>query len=533
MQYPAAMDVVPLLAAFVLGFGVRLIGLPPLVGYLTAGFALHAFGYESTEAIESIADLGVLLLLFGIGLKLQLRTLARPEVWVTTTGFAAGGTAIVAVFLLGVGALGMPLAQDLDLRSAVIVGFAFSFCSTVFAVKALEQVNESSSLPGRIAVGVLILQDIFAVVFLVAVESGRPSAWALIAVPGLVALRPFLGWVLARSDHGEVVVLLGFTLAVGVGAGLFDLVGLKPDLGALLTGLLLASHPRASEMADRLLAFKDLFLVAFFLSIGLGGTPSWSALAIAVLVLLAVPMRSLGLFLLFTRFRLRARTALHASLTLSTYSEFGLIVAAAALGADLLDQAWVSTIAVAVAASFVVASVANGNRYRVYQRWTSSFTRFEIQPPIPEDAIIEVADRRVLIFGMGRVGTGAYDEIVARSGSLVIGVDRSEEVAAMHRSQGRDVIRGDALDRDFWERVRLHPDFDLVVAAMGNHRANIECVKRIREFLPAVRIASIATYPDQQRELQAAGVDIARNLYEEAGQALADDALAEVPLGDP
>lgn len=521
------MAVVALLAAYVAGFAARAVGLPPLVGYLAAGFGLYAFGYETNDTIDTVSDIGVLLLLFGIGLKLRLRTLARPEVWVTTTVFSLAGTVIVAALLVGLGALGLPLAADLDFSTALIVGFAFSFSSTVFAVKALERLNESAALAGRIAVGVLILQDVFAVGFLVAVESGFPSPWALAAVLALVGLSPILGWLLDRTDHGELMVLFGFALAVGAGAGLFEVVGLKPDLGALVIGLLLARHPRASEMADRLLAFKDLFLVGFFLSIGLGGTPPPAGIFIGAVLLLILPMRSLGLFVLLTRFRLRARTSLHASLTLSTYSEFGLIVAAAALAANRLDQAWVSTIAVAVAGSFVLSSVASPNRYRIYERWSERLGRFELHPPLASDAIIDIADTRILIFGMGRVGTGAYDEVIARIGHVVMGVDRSEETIATHESRGRSVIRGDALDRDFWERIRLHPDIELVVAAMGNHQANLECVKRIREFLPAVRIAAIATYGDQVEELQRAGVDVARNLYEEAGQALADDALVD------
>jgi len=518
-------EAVPLIVAFLLGFGAKAIGLPPLVGYLAAGFSLYAFGFESTETIDWIADLGVLLLLFGIGLKLRPRTLARPEVWVTTTVFGAVGTLSFATLLLGLGALGIPLAADLDMKSAAIAGFSFSFCSTVFAVKALERTNETASLAGRVAVGVLVLQDVFAVAFLVAVEPGTMSGWAILAVPALVAFRPILGWLLARSDHGELLVLFGFAVALGVGAGVFDLVGIKPDLGALLVGFLLAGNARASEMADRLLGFKDLFLVAFFLSIGLGGAPSPAGLAIGAVVLLAVPVRSLVLFVLFTRFRLRARTALHASLTLSTYSEFGLIAASAALSAGLLDQAWVSTIAVVVAASFVSASAANAARYRLYGRWSSRLAGFELEPPIPEDAIIDIDDQRILVFGMGRVGIGAYDEIVERAGPVVVGVDRDGDQVEKLRSQARNVIRGDALDRDFWERIRLHPDVELVVAATGNHQANLECIRRVREYLPSVRIASIATYPDDVQELKDAGVDVARNLYQEAGQALADDAL--------
>ena len=86
------------------------------------------------------------------------------------------------------------------------------------------------------------------------------------------------------------------------------------------------------------------------------------------------------------------------------------------------------------------------------------------------------------------------------------------------------MVRGDALDRDYWERVRFHPEVELVIAAMSSHGANLECVRRIREFLPSTRIAAIARFPDQLTELCDAGVDVARNLYEEAGQALADDA---------
>jgi Trk K+ transport system NAD-binding subunit len=110
----------------------------------------------------------------------------------------------------------------------------------------------------------------------------------------------------------------------------------------------------------------------------------------------------------------------------------------------------------------------------------------------------------------------------------VLGVDVDEAKLLRHIGRGRNVIRGDALDRDFWERVRLHPDIEFAVVTMGRHHANVECVKRVREFLPDVRIAAVANYPDQVAELQAVGVDVARNLHEEAGQALADDALGAV-----
>ena len=442
--------------------------------------------------------------------------------------FAAVATGIVGSLLLAIGALGIPLARDLDPGTAALVGFALSFSSTVFAVQALERTDESESLAGRTAVGVLILQDIFAVAFLVVAGGTWPSPWALLVIPAFVLLRPVAGWFLDHSGHGEVLVLLGFTIAVGVGAGVFELLDLKPDLGALVAGILLSGHSRSGEMADRLLSFKDLFLVGFFLSIGLAGAPSAAAWGVGLLFVLLLPAKTFGFLGLFTRFRLRSRTSFHASLTLSTFSEFGLIVGAAALAEGLVDQVWVSTLAVAVAGSFVVAAVADSHRYELYDRWFGWLKRLERRPTLVEDSILDCGNARVIVFGMGRVGTGAYDEIVERRGAVAVGVERDADRVAMHHENARNVVRGDALDRDYWERVRFHPEVELVIAAMSNHSANLECVHRIRKFLPDARIAAIARYPDQIAELCAAGVTVARNLYEEAGQALADDAATDV-----
>ncbi len=518
------MDVAFILAAFGLGFAAALLRLPPLVGYLAAGFVLHAFGYETTDGIDLIADFGVYLLLFGIGLKLRLRTLARPEVWAGAGIHMAVTSAAIGSLFLVLGALGLPLAAGLTPARAALVGFAFSFSSTVFAVKALEDRNESGSVPGRIAIGILIVQDIFAVLFLTLAVDEPPSIWAIPVVIAVVAARPLYGWILDRSGHGELLILLGFALAIGVGAGTFDQVGLKPDLGALVVGLTLASHRRAAELAETLLGFKDILLVGFFLSIGLGGAPGPAAIAVAAIVLVVIPVKTAGYVALLSRFRLRSRTAWHASATLANYSEFGLIVAAVGVEQAWLDQQWASAIAVAVAASYAVAAPINTARYTIYQRASARLVRLERHPIRTDDALIEPGDARVIVFGMGRVGAGAYDELVRRRGEVVLGVDRRDEALKANRAAGRAMVRGDALDSDFWDRIRLHPGTELVVLAMGDHRANLEGVRRVKQFLPNVRIAASATFPDEVTELEQAGVDVARNLYGEAGQGLADDA---------
>jgi predicted Kef-type K+ transport protein len=517
-------DLAFILAAFALGFLASWVGLPPLVGYLAAGFVLHALGYESTSGIDAIADAGVLLLLFGIGLKLKLKTLARPAVWATASIHMMATTVLIGGLLVALGVIGLPLVTDLDLAQTALVGFALSFSSTVYAVKALEDRNEASSLSGRIAVGILIVQDIFAVGFLVASAGELPSLWAIPVVVAIIAARPVYGFVLDRTGHGELLILFGVFLAIGVGAGAFEWAGLKPDLGALLIGLTLANHPRAGELSSQLLGLKDILLIGFFLSIGLEGTPDVGSVVVAAIVLLLLPLKVAGFLALIPRFRLRARTGWHTSVSLATFSEFGLIVVAAGVNEGLLESQWAAVVAVAVAVSFAVAAPANRARYEIYRRWSRHLERLERHPLQPEDALIDPGDARILVFGMGRVGAGAYDELVKRQGEVVVAVDRSNGVVGANVAAGRHVVRGDALDSDFWERVRLHPHVDLVVMAMNDHRANVEAVRRVKTFIPEVRIAAAASYPDEVAELREAGVDVARNLLSEAGQGLADDA---------
>ena len=126
------MDPAWIAIAFALGFAVRLVGLPPLVGFLAAGFVLRAMGVENTETLQTIADTGVLLLLFSLGLKLKLSSLARTEVWGTATVHMATTVALFGLGIWGLGAAGFSVFAGLDLPTSLLLGFALSFSSTVF-----------------------------------------------------------------------------------------------------------------------------------------------------------------------------------------------------------------------------------------------------------------------------------------------------------------------------------------------------------------------------------------------------------------
>jgi predicted Kef-type K+ transport protein len=319
------MDPILIAVAFVLGFAAQQIGLPPLVGFLVAGFALGAAGFDAGPMLSQIADLGVILLLFSIGLKLNVGTLLKPEVW---AGATLHMLVTVVLFGLGIFALstaGVHMFAGLDLATSALVAFALSFSSTVFAVKALEEKGEMQSMHGRVAIGILIIQDIIAVIFITLSTGKVPSLWAL-ALFALIPLRPVFFRLIDRCGHGELVPLFGLFAALVLGAASFELVGLKPDLGALVLGVMLSKHTRAGEISDSLLGFKDIFLVGFFLNIGLSGSLSLEAILVALLFVVALPFKVALFFVLLTRFRLRARSSSLASLGLATYSEFGLIV---------------------------------------------------------------------------------------------------------------------------------------------------------------------------------------------------------------
>jgi Trk K+ transport system NAD-binding subunit len=126
---------------------------------------------------------------------------------------------------------------------------------------------------------------------------------------------------------------------------------------------------------------------------------------------------------------------------------------------------------------------------------------------------------------MGRVGAGAYDGLVSARGPVVLGVDRRDITVEQNVEVGRNVIRGDALDSEFWARLQLHAEIDVVILAMSDHEANLEAVQQVRSFQPDVAILATAVFADEAVELGAAGADEVRNLYDEVGQGLTDNAL--------
>lgn len=481
-----------LVVAFILGFLMRLIGLPPMLGFLLAGFALNAMGVENNSTLERFATLGILLLLFTIGLKLNIRSLFRKHVWQGGAGHMLMTVIIFSGFLFLFRYIGFGHFNELTGEAIILISFALSFSSTVFAVKVLEEKGEMQSLMGKTAISILIIQDILAVIFLTFSKGTFPSAWALLLI-GFPLLRKPLLWLLNRSGHGEMMVLFGLLLALG-SAELFSFLGLKPDLGALAVGLVIANTSKSEELSKNLLNFKEFFLVAFFLSLGLTGTPEWWMLGVSIVFVVLIPIKSFLYFWILTKYRLRSRTSFWISLSLSNYSEFALIVGAVSVSMGLLHSDWLLIIVISVALSFLISSPLNSTLY--FTLFEKYLMKFEQKKRLADDRPINVDGADILIFGMGRVGTMAYDYMASKFGKHVIGLDADYNIVLAHKKEQRNVIIGDATDSGFWEN--LEPgNVNLVLLTITNHAANKNAAIRLKHSHYAGKIAAVANYEDE------------------------------------
>ena len=287
--------------------------------------------------------------------------------------------------------------------------------------------------------------------------------------------------------------------------------------------MLFDALPKAAELADRLLGFKDLFLIGFFLHIGISGSPTLAGFIIALVLAVVMPFKTVLFFLLLTRFKLRARTSLLASLSLSNYSEFGLIVGSIGVANGWIGSEWLVVIALALSLTFIMAAPLNAASHRIYARVSNRLKYFETSTRLPEDKPIDPGDAEIAILGMGGIGTSAYDEMTRRYGDIVMGIDFNTEKVEKHREKGRKVFLGDAGDSDFWKRVEPSKSaVSLVMLALPDPRTSVFSIEQMKERGYNGQITASVRYEDQMPILKEAGIDAVYNLYEEAGVGFAD-----------
>ncbi len=408
--------------ALVGGLSARAIGLSPIVGYLAAGIVLSPFtpGYDAeTEDLREMAELGVIFLMFGVGLHFNIGDLLRVK------DIAITGSLLLIAAATAMG-VAVSLAFGLGLEEGIVVGLAISVSSTVVLVKALEERGLFESIHGRVAVGWVIVEDLAAVLFLVLIpllgengdglEVAREVGWAVLKAAGFVAVGLYAGAriiprlleLVARTGSRELFILTVVAIALGIATGA-EAFGLSVAIGAFIAGVVISETDTSHQAAADVVPLREAFAVLFFVSVGMlldpeGLIDHWDFL-LAILAVLLIGKTVLRL-VLTAAFPYPARTGLVVAAGLAQIGEFSFIVADAGLQEEILSA---GTYNVILAASVITitlnpaAFALLGPAERFLRGKPPLWELIDRQGP-PVAPYAEQMRGHVIIAGYGRVG---------------------------------------------------------------------------------------------------------------------------------
>ncbi len=512
-------DPIWLTIAFLFGALSRGLGFPPLVGFLIAGFILNLSGVVGGHFLNEMADLGITLLLFTIGLKLKLQDLLKVRIWGSTLSHMLIFSLVSIVVLSLLKQLGLPLFNQLSMMNMAIISFALSFSSTVFVVKELDDQGDFLSRHGQIAIGILIVQDLVAVLYIGISAAKIPSIWATGLIVFLFAVRPLIIKLSTKVGHDELLLLFGLSMALG-GSALFEAVDMKADLGALAFGAMLANTPKSDELSKALFGIKELFLVGFFLSIGMAGVPNLVTFIAVFILLLPLIFKSALFFWLLSKFKEPTFSASKAALALGNYSEFGLIVTVIAVSQGWLSNDWLVVMAVLIAVSFTISSALNRYSDALYSQFQERLEAYQHPLAIEKKLGINLSGVKILVCGMGRIGGGAYDQL--QKNNNVIGLDFDKQIIHAQQSTGRKTYYANISGIDFWSQLDIkNSTVEWILLCTPNIDTNKAAAKSIRHSGFKGNITAATIYSDEEEVLRQNGVDTVFNIYAEAGVGLA------------
>ncbi len=497
--------------AFIFGLIAHRIGVPIFVGYMLAGLLVASYGFKETIVVKELSHLGVILLLFTVGLHLRVKSVFSAPVLI---GGSLHLLFSATLFLISIPLLGWGIEQ------AVFLGLILAFSSTVLAAKDLEVRNELGAYHGRVTIGILLLQDIAAIGILIYLDSSPPMGgqWIVIAavIPLALLIRPLISKLVASVEDDDLMLVLSILLALG-GAALTQWAHLGGEVGALAAGALLADHTRAHEMRRRLWDLKEFFLVAFFFIVGIHSFPpsgAWvEVLTLSALVLLVLPLKAGMFFILLTRLGLRSRTAFLTGAALTSYSEFTLLAGLLAMNTDLITAMQFSVLGLVTATSFAINLPINSLVNRIYNRYEISLNKLERHNlPHPDDQATHFGRATHLVFGMGRTGKAAYDYLT-ENGYRPLGLDIDPVRIQRNLAASRRVIYGDVQDPNFWESSDMD-GLQGIIVAVPSFDARLEAIKRTSGQTP---ISTFAINDEELMILKEAGPACISHILTDAG----------------
>lgn len=517
-----------LIAALMFGYAARRLKISPIVGYLLAGIAVGPFtpGFVADRTVaKQLAEIGVILLLFGTGVKFHLKELAA--VWrVAVPG------AFIQSTLSTLAAAAMLRLLGWGWDAGIVLGLAVSVASTVVMARVLGDSRDLHAQIGHIAIGWTVVEDIITVALLLALPmiyapSAAPAGgqafllagFKLIALTATVALlgRWAIPWALekvAATRSSELFTLSVLAIALGIAAGASGLFGVSMELGAFLAGVAVGRSEFAARAAGDALPMRDAFAVLFFVSVGmlfdvrtLLDEPLVTASVLATVVIVkplaaALTVRMLGRPL---------SIAVPVGAAFSQVGEFSFILGTLALNLGILGEpGWNALIAASI-----ISIALNPALYALARRFKPA--REEGEAPLPDGRPKDPG--LCILVGYGPVGSTLHG-ILSAAGTRISVIELNLDTVRKLRAAGCDALYGDALRPGMLEEAGIESAGSLVLTADVEDGAEI--VRRARSINPALRILARCDHLRDAAGLRQAGAEVVA-----AGEAEVAVALAE------
>ncbi len=542
--------VISLVFAYAGGLAARFVGLPNIVGYLLAGILVgpHTPGFIADAKLTTeLAEIGVALLMFTIGLHFSLRDLTA--VWHVAVPGALMQIACCAALGYGVGwLLGWPTAGSL------ILGLAIAISSTAVATKALEERRQLATEAGRITLGWLVVQDVVVIVALVLLPLAAreaPDTRTLALLTGETMLRialfvglllgvgrwllpAILGWT-ARFGSQELFTLGVIVIALGIAYGSASLLGLSVALGAFFAGMVLGESDLSYQAAAESLPIQNIFTVLFFVSVGTLFNPMLFVTApmqIISLVIAIVAGCGLIYFLLLIVLGLRGSVAGLVAGTLAQVGEFSFILTALAAGLGLMTDTQQGLVLAAALCSILLHSL-TVRAYRILARKLDGkldqpLGAMRMRNPHSDARALAALRDHVIIVGHGRIGS-VIGKALKLAGHSFVAVDGQWRVSEIARSGGVTAIFGDATREDVLKVARPR-QARLIVIALPDAFRTRRVIELARAANPAIGIVARAHSDEEYQYLTELGVGLVIMGEREIALSMSDYTLRQMGL---
>lgn len=503
--------------AFLVGQTFRIISLPPLVGFILSGYLFTIIGMsDDIGLLELPAEIGVELLLFSIGLKI------RPSAFLNRYLIA-----VVLIHTLFITVLFFLLSGiNIPLEEKIIICIALSFSSTVIATKSLESRKELTSFHGRLSVLIIIFQDIIALALLGYMQSSSLSISTLYLLI-LPVFIPVIKFVLSRiEDDEELLLLATILISLFLGSYLFKYFGLTGEIGALVMGILLSGYNSAEKLSEKIWSLREILLLAFFISIGMQITITNDAIGIFLILMSLLLIKSIILFSLLISFKLRSYTSFLMIISLSTFSEFSLIVMSILTKQAAIDDGIISAIILSVSISFIIAAILNKHAHRLYELCEKYLIKIERKTHHPDEEPHTCGDAEVMILGLGRFG-GAIFDLMNKNEIKTAGFDSNTDLVKKFIKKKRRAAFADAEDPGFWSKLRFGK-LRVIILALPEYEAQKRSIIQARRYGFDGKIIVPSRAKEDTHELEILGADIIFDPYEAAAIGISDNLVKNI-----